>query len=259
MKVNTVVLNEERNVTLSCYLLGFGSTFRGIDKRPAIIVIPGGGYRYCSEREADPVATYYLNKGFQTFILNYSVDEYMTWPNPLEDYENAMKYILNNSEELGIYKDKIAVVGFSAGGHLAGMAATISKHKPNAAILVYSLLTDDVKEYNPLAPSVVDSIDNHTCPLFFAHSRTDNTVSVMNTIKAMEKATLMGVPFESHVYSFGSHGFSSADDSVEKRERSERTKDWLSDSVLWLREVFGTFKDGSIEGSKLNEMFVATP
>lgn len=77
----------------------------------------------------------YLKAGYDAFILRYSVGENHKWPEPLEDYEDAMEYIANHAEEWNVLADKIAVVGFSAGGHLAGAAATIAKHKPAAVYL----------------------------------------------------------------------------------------------------------------------------
>ena len=67
MKAEKIVINEERNVTLTAYLQETDGEF-GFSKRPAMLVIPGGGYAMCSDREADPVATAYLKAGYQAFI-----------------------------------------------------------------------------------------------------------------------------------------------------------------------------------------------
>ncbi|MFV0362638.1 MAG: hypothetical protein ACK5LL_06055 [Suipraeoptans sp.] len=75
MNVEKIILNEERNVSLTAYLQAVGGEFRNIEKRPAILILPGGGYRMCSDREADPVAMAYLKAGYQVFILRYSVGE----------------------------------------------------------------------------------------------------------------------------------------------------------------------------------------
>ena len=70
--------------------------------------------------------------------MRYSIKEDAKWPNPLEDYEEAMELIRSKSEEWNVYEDKIALIGFSAGGHLAASAATMSINRPNAAILGYA-------------------------------------------------------------------------------------------------------------------------
>ena len=119
MRTEKITLNEERNVTLTAYLQETGGRFDYISARPGMLIIPGGGYQYCSEREADPPAMAFLKAGFQVFILNYSIGKDARWPNPLEDYEKAMELIHARAEEWKVYEDKVAVLGFSAGGHLA--------------------------------------------------------------------------------------------------------------------------------------------
>ena len=71
MRVEQIVLNKERNVTLTAYLQEVGGEFRNVTKRPAMLVLPGGGYQFCSDREADPVAMPYLKAGYQVFILRF--------------------------------------------------------------------------------------------------------------------------------------------------------------------------------------------
>ena len=68
MKTEVITLNAERNVTLTAYVQESGGEFF-FEKRPAMLVLPGGGYLYCSDREADPVAMAYLQAGYQVFIL----------------------------------------------------------------------------------------------------------------------------------------------------------------------------------------------
>ena len=135
MEREFITLHEDRNVTLTAYVQAVGGEFGGIPKRPAVLILPGGGYQMCSDREADPIAFPYLKAGYQAFILRYSVGKDSVWPNPMNDYEEAMELIREKSEEWHVLTDKIAVIGFSAGGHLAGCAATMSKNRPNAAIL----------------------------------------------------------------------------------------------------------------------------
>lgn len=246
MKAETIVLNEKRNVTLTAYIQGTGGEVRYITKRPAILVLPGGGYQFCSEREADPVASAYLKAGYQTFILRYSVKEDAVWPNPLADYEQAMEMIRERAKEWGIYKNKIAVIGFSAGGHLAAAAATMAKNRPAAAILGYAVTGPDVKGCNPGAPDTTTAVDKDTCPCFLFATRTDNVVPVENSIRFMSALAEAGVSFESHIYAYGPHGFSTCDSSVQSidTEICARVPGWVEDSIGWLRDVLGDFGDG---------------
>ena len=100
MKTEYIVLSEERNVSLTAYIQPAGGEFGGLSERPAVLIIPGGGYHFCSDREADPVAFPYLKAGYQAFILRYSLNEQAAWPRPLEDYEEAMEMIRNRAEEI---------------------------------------------------------------------------------------------------------------------------------------------------------------
>lgn len=73
MKMEKIVLNEERNVELTAYIQNVGGEFNNITKRPAVLVLPGGGYKFCSAREAELIALEYLKEGYQAFVLKYSV------------------------------------------------------------------------------------------------------------------------------------------------------------------------------------------
>lgn len=243
MKVETIVLNEERNVTLTTYIQDVGGEFHYITKRPAILILPGGGYQMCSDREADPVAFPYLQAGYQVFILRYSVKEDAVWPNPLNDYEQAMELIRSKEEEWNLYADKVAVIGFSAGGHLAAAAATMSQNRPNAAILGYAVAGEDVKGCNSTAPDTIKEVDEDTCPCFLFSSRTDDVVPISNSIRFMQALTDYGIGFESHIYAYGPHGFSTCDSSVQSRDTMvcERIPNWVTDSIGWLRDVLGDF------------------
>ncbi len=257
MKQEVFILNEERNVTLTTYILDVEGEHCYVKKRPLVLVLPGGAYMYCSGREAEPVAFSYLNAGYHVAILRYSVAEHAVWPNPLKDYEQAMDLIYDKAEEWKVYTDKIAVIGFSAGGHLAAAAATMGKKRPNAAILGYSVVTSDVKACLPSAPDTVLMVDEHTPPCFLFHTRNDNTVSVMNSVKFMEALAEHDITFESHIYSYGPHGYSTCDSSIQgaSTEMSHRVQNWVPDSIGWLREVLGDFDD---VGGGMSEPIVAT-
>ncbi|MDO4340210.1 MAG: alpha/beta hydrolase [Eubacteriales bacterium] len=249
MKTETIILNKERNVTLTSYLLEVNGEFKNIHKRPAVFVLPGGGYRMCSEREAEPVAFAYLNAGFHTFILNYSVGSHAEWPNPLSDYEQAMSMIREHAEEWNLYQDKIAVIGFSAGGHLAASAATVAVNKPNAAILGYAVTEEKTaKMCLKSAPDIVSQVNRETCPCFVFASRNDNVVPIRNSIKFVDALAANGVIFENHIYAYGPHGFSTANAStlMPGMEICSRASHWVEDSIAWLGDIWGEFGNGEM-------------
>lgn len=239
MTIEKIILNEERNVTLTAYLQEVDGEF-GFSKRPAMLVIPGGGYAMCSDREADAVAMAYLKAGYQTFVLRYTVKSKGGWPNPLNDYEQAMALIGENAEAWHIDPAKIAVAGFSAGGHLAACAATIAQHKPAAAVLVYpAILKDIVDMCQPGMPYPHEHVTPQTCPCFVVAARDDRTVDVKNALMMELALADKGVAFESHIYSYGGHGFSTAEDWINTNSVCPRLPDWVSYSIQWLGEVMG--------------------
>ena len=257
MKTECIVLNQQRNVTLTAYIQPVGGEFGQLERRPAVLVIPGGGYHFCSDREADPVTFPYLNAGYHAFILRYSLGEQAEWPIPLDDYEQAMELIRDRAEEWCVAVERIAVIGFSAGGHLAACAATMSKNRPGAAILGYPVIDGDcVHDYLPSAPDVPSAVDENTCPCFVFATRTDNLVPVHNALHFMNALCANDIAFESHIYANGPHGLSTGDASINRQAFSDRYPAWVADSLSWLCDVMGTISANGLTpprfGAKVN-------
>lgn len=260
LTTDTLTLNEERHVTLTVMVQAVGGEFGQISRRPAVLILPGGGYSMCSDREAEVVAFPYLQAGYQAFVLRYSVGEFRKWPNPLDDYEQAMRMIRGNADPWHVDPGKIAVIGFSAGGHLAACAATMAENRPNAAILGYAAYSEKLMRMcqpGVRVPSPIDCVDENTCPCFLFAARNDVVVPIEENILPFEMALCRyGISFESHIYSYGGHGFGTADSCVVLDAASKRLPDWTRDSVGWLDEVFGQltvrgFGDPQI-GPKIN-------
>lgn len=255
MYTETITLNAERNVTLTAYIQQTGGEFLSVTKRPAVLVLPGGGYEYCSDREADPVALVYANAGYHTFVLRYSVKEHATWPNPLDDYEQAMELIKSKAEEWTVCADKIAVIGFSAGGHLAAAAATMAKNKPAAAILGYAVCGNDVKACVANAPDTIAAVDCDTPPCFLFATRNDNVVAVQNTVDFMQALNATGVTYESHIYAYGRHGYATGDPTLQNMNPAimcRRIPNWVDDSIGFLTDVLGAFGPDGCEAPVCN-------
>ena len=240
MRQEIIHLNPERNVTLTAYIQEVEGEFQ-FARRPAILVLPGGGYAMCSDREADPVALAYMKAGYQAFILRYSTGKHKTWPNPLDDYEQAMALIEERAEEWHLDSSRIAAIGFSAGGHLCACAATVARHRPAAAILVYPAILKDICDMcQPGMPRPNEHVTAETCPCFLVAARDDRTVDVKNSLMMQLALADKGVPFESRIYSYGGHGFSTADDWIINNSLSPRIPHWVDDSIGWLKETLGT-------------------
>ena len=234
MRTETIVLNERRNVTLHACLQEEGSG----QPLPAVLVLPGGGYQVCADAEAEPPAFAYQEAGFQAFVLRYTVGRQCEWPLPLQDYEQAMEVIRSNAGQWNIDPDKIAVAGFSAGGHLAACAATVSKVRPAAAVLVYpAILKECMDDCLIGVPCPDQEITDSTCPCFFAAARDDDMVDIRNSLKMQLALADHNIPFESHIYSVGGHAFGTAQSSPFGHAMTPRLGNWVKESIGWLKET----------------------
>ncbi len=236
-------------------------------KRPAVVVCPGGGYMMCSRREADPVAMQYAAAGFNTFVLYYTIGEKAVFPRSLLDLCAAMKLIRENADEWGVIADRIAVCGFSAGGHLTAslgvywndpdiMAASgceNGENRPNALILGYPVIsTSWIENAGQLARIVGDNdfdstykklnlhmnVTADTPQTFLAHTVRDNAVPVEDSLKFASALIAAGVPCELHVFPNGVHGLSVSNAQVCPDGGDPHFAKWVSLSVDWLYRLF---------------------
>lgn len=171
MKIETVNLwNDESNCRYISYLYEKEESLKMVEKRPAMIVCPGGGYLSTEYREGEPVAMHFLNLGFQVFVLHYhtkSTGGNTLYPQQLFDIAKMVMEIRTRADEWNIDPDKIGIIGFSAGGNLCSLLSTrwhspILKEKfgvedseifkPNAAILCYALTTPTCFTPGKVAP-----------------------------------------------------------------------------------------------------------
>ncbi|CUH97043.1 hypothetical protein P22_3169 [Propionispora sp. 2/2-37] len=231
------------NVKLEAYLLNNTGDLASIKSRPAVLICPGGAYRVCSEREAEPIAIAFLAEGYQAFVLTYSLNENAAFPNPLYDAEEALTLIRNHSEEWRINPDKIAAIGFSAGGHVAAALGTRGKIRPNALILGYPCVLSSISEILPApVPSLVEVVDEQTPPTFIFHTFTDETVPVANAIQLANALNQVKVPFELHIFQKGCHGLSLAKDVTSAGHNqfiNPHVAKWFDLCVSWLTNLFG--------------------
>ncbi len=245
MKTLEIMIHKDRNVRLTALLQEVGGEFTGIARRPAVIVLPGGAYSVCSDREADPVALEFARMGYQAFILRYTVratEKDLIWPHPVNDYDEAFELIRANADEWYVDMDRIAVCGFSAGGHLAACAATVAKNRPRAAILGYPAILEDVCAF--CAPGLnlpAQEIDTKTPPCFIMAARDDTMVNVKNATAFANALNDHGVNFELHIYSYGGHGFTNGSQWVNRNSMSRGARRWMEDATRFLEEVWGQF------------------
>ncbi|MBP5308156.1 MAG: alpha/beta hydrolase, partial [Clostridia bacterium] len=128
-------------------------------KYPAMLVLPGGGYAFCSDREAEPIAEAYYAEGFNAYILRYSVAPVSVYPTQLCEAAMAMAYIRREAKAQFTDPAHVAAIGFSAGGHLCGSIATMYAREPvkdlgispveartDAAVLSYAVISHGIND-----------------------------------------------------------------------------------------------------------------
>ena len=211
-----------------------------ISTRRAIIVCPGGGYQFLSEREGEPVALKYFAAGLNVFVLRYSIREKAAGDAPLMESALAVKYIRDHAEEYFVDPAYVFITGFSAGGHCAAMCATLWNdpavreslgvdrgdapegiNRPTAAVLCYPVITGGPFAHRGSIDSLCGGpsegtegadryslelhVDATTPPAFIWHTYNDPVVPIQNTLLYTAAMAAAGVPFEYHVYPDGVH------------------------------------------------------
>jgi acetyl esterase/lipase len=205
----------------------------------AVLICPGGGYQHVTmDYEGCEVAQWLNSLGIAGFVLNYRHNGVgYHYPAPLQDAQRAIRTIRYNAKDWGIDPDRIGILGFSAGGHLASTAGThfnensypqrdpIDKlsPRPDFMILIYpvismtapyghvgsrtNLLGENPDEKLAESLSSEKQVTPQTPPTFLVHGSDDTAVPVENSVLfylALKKAA---VPAELHIYEHGQHGF----------------------------------------------------
>ncbi|MFL6256279.1 MAG: alpha/beta hydrolase [Pyrinomonadaceae bacterium] len=202
----------------------------------AIVICPGGGYQHLADHEGRPVAEWLNSIGVTAFVLKYRLGPRYHHPSMLQDAARAIRTVRARATELGLDPERVGILGFSAGGHLASTAGThfdagrpdatdpverVSS-RPSVMILIYPVITMREKTHggskknllgdNP-PPELVALLSNEeqvtkeTPPAFLVHTMNDSAVPVENTLMFVEALRRAGVPFELHLYERGPHGF----------------------------------------------------
>ncbi len=241
---------------------------RADQKRPCMVVCPGGGYGMCSQRESEPIALRYLSAGYNVFVITYSVSPHR-FPTQLTEVASVMELIYANKDNWNCDTSKIAIMGFSAGGHLAAHYSTMyncpevravfpESKSVNASVLCYPVISADEKiahmgSFQNLIghkPESVEeesyfscdlNVDENTPPAYIWHTAEDSCVPVFNSLAYASALAKHKIPFELHIYPFGVHGLSTCDketiDGV--TDKITHCADWIEESKKWLNLIFG--------------------
>jgi acetyl esterase/lipase len=222
----------------------------------AVIIIPGGGYSVVVyQGEGVSNAKQFAKNGIAAFVLKYRLpdDSIMLDKTigPLQDAQQAIKFVRENASKWGVDVNKVGVVGFSAGGHLASTVATHFQKpvienakntnlRPDFQVVVYPVISmldslthrDSRRSLLGKSPSkeLINQysnelqVTNNTPPAYITHAADDKTVDVDNSIAYFENLRHHNVDAEMHIYPKGGHGF------------IFRQPDWIEPLLLWMKK-----------------------
>lgn len=256
--------SEGNNPKLSAFVIDVSPEL-GNKNRPAVIICPGGGYEFVSDREAEFVALRYAGYGIHAFILRYSVVK-KQFPTALLELAASVAFVRNNAEKWDINPNKIFVTGFSAGGHLAASLSTFwnhdfikdsldffnNEHKPNGAILCYPVITsneyrhegsiiniinDDNSDEMLELVSLEKQVSSDTPATFLWHTADDGCVPVENSLLFMTALSKNKIPFEAHIFEQGHHGLSLCDETTAAYDGhiNPNCSQWFDMAVNWIK------------------------
>lgn len=236
--------------------------------RRAVVMCPGGGYRFTSDREAEPVALQLLATDFCVFVLRYSVAP-VRYPVALLQTAAAVQYVREHAAQYRVQPDKVAVMGYSAGGHLAAslgvrwnepwlgetLGAEPAQLRPDGLLLCYPVISagefrhqgsfenltgsDDPAQWEK--HSLEKLVHGGTPKTFLWHTFTDATVPVENSVLFFSALRRHNIPTELHIYPDGPHGLSLADERTIAPNRPDLVQpdvaNWLDMAVRWLKQL----------------------
>ena len=228
--------------------------------RDAVLILPGGGYHHLAPYEGEPVAQAMRREGLSAFVLHYRHAPYV-WPVPLRDAQRALRLVRVRLDAEAEGPHRVAAMGFSAGGHLAGMLGTESgagtpdaddpverrSARPDALALCYPVISMQafVSEASlqnltghknasfavRRALSVEERVTADTPPAFLWHTADDANVPVENSLMMANAMSRAGVPFALHVFAHGRHGLGLGE------QAGEDVRAWPALCGQWLRSV----------------------
>ena len=213
----------------------------------AVIIFTGGAYARRAPHEAEPYALKLNEMGIAAFVVDYRVKPSMPHL-PATDAIRAMCTVRERAEEYKINPKKIAVMGSSAGGHLAAYCSCYNPvQKANAQILCYpvtdieshkgsyeNLLGENLNLSEEISPIALAKED--TPPTFIWHTSSDSSVDVKGTYRYATRLSELGVPVEMHIYPVGGHGLGLAN-GLYGRDTEVYVQRWIDDLEHWLKLI----------------------
>lgn len=261
-------LAEYREPTLTAYCPDNSEEINKDARRTSVLICPGGGYTFVSDRESEPVALAFAAMGYNAFVLRYDCEP-VRYPQALLQVSAAVAFIRSKADLFNADVNKIAVCGFSAGGHLTASLGTLwdepflretlgierGANRPNALILGYPVITSGKYahrgSFNALLGenatpemlkqlSLETRVSKKTPPTFIWHTFEDDAVPVENSLEFARALRENGVPFELHIFPWGGHGLSLCNKLTARFEHQiiPHCANWLPLCHEWLELLF---------------------
>lgn len=264
------------NAKLRTYIIDSSDQLK-YNKRPLVLICPGGGYGFVSDREAEVMALQFTAMGCHAAVLTYSTYPFK-YPVQILEAAQAWKLIRDNAERWNVLSDKIIILGCSAGGHLAAsyslfcgedfvtesVGMTADELRPAGMILCYPVITSGEfahrdsfatllgDDYNNLLGtellekvSLEKQVTEKTPPAFIWHTYTDNVVPVENSLLFASALRKHNVNCELHIFPDGGHGLGLASELSQDSNGwgvQEECKIWIRLAEVWLKNKFGIGK-----------------
>jgi len=252
---------------LNTYILDYTDQIRCED-RPLIIVCPGGGYCFTSEREAELLALQFVAAGFHAAVLWYSVQP-AVYPTALLEVARSVQLVRQHAQQWHVDSDKIVVEGCSAGGHLAAsygvfwsedfiaekVHATQEELRLNGLMLSYPVITSGEYAHKGSFEALLGGmyteemleklslelhVNKNVPRTFLWHTWEDEVVPVENSLLFAIALRKHEIPTELHIYERGSHGLSLASELTQDAGggavQPECTT-WIGQAITWMRNL----------------------
>lgn len=253
-----IISFQALGATVKGYLQEDYDTLVAHKVRPAVVICPGGAYHWRSPREKDAPAFEFLSMGYQAFILEYSCGEDAGAYRPMRELAETVCVLRRRCAEWHIDPEKIAVLGFSAGGHLAASLGALwddreiglpAEARPDALVLCYPVISTGEYAHEESARWVSggdervrsklhlwDRVTPAFPPTFLWHGGEDTSVPPENSLLLAVQLKRSGVSFEYHLFETGAHGISTCTQEVEAPE--EFCRQWVTLCKVWLNRRF---------------------
>ena len=235
-------------------------------KHPTVVICPGGGYAMTSAREAEPIALRFAAAGCNAVVVRYSCVP-ARFPAALFELSYAVAKVRENAQEWNVDTDRIAVCGFSAGGHLAASFSTLwnrdfvkeyfdyqgGENKPNGMILGYPVITSGEhahggsienllgeKTADPILLELVSAekqVSSDTPPAFIWHTFDDACVPVENSLVLAQALAKEKISTELHIYPKGPHGLALASRETGDFAVVPECQNWIDMAIRWLKNL----------------------